>query len=182
MTCPAVDNPNPPPDQAGSSKVPKYLTQKLWNQIFRWDRTLPDAPSRRAPLCVPCAHIASQKQLHAQHAKRARHDLPAALWCLSATRRLHPLTSYRYTSNPACSPGFYSYAAFLKAAAAFPNFASESKSDAVNKRDLAAFLGQISQARPAGCMRAALLFAVGVHHSSAAAMGCDLSCGSYHTY
>lgn len=49
--------------------------------------------------------------------------------------------NFKYCVPP--TSGFYSYSAFVKAAATFPDFASTG--DAVrDKRELAAFLGQIS--------------------------------------
>jgi chitinase len=48
------------------------------------------------------------------------------------------------------SNGFYSYAAFIAAAAAFPGFGTSSLDPAANKRELAAFLGQISHETTGG--------------------------------
>lgn len=46
--------------------------------------------------------------------------------------------------NSGCKPGFYTYDALLKAAAAFPGFAT-SADEATNRRELSAFLAHISQ-------------------------------------
>lgn len=49
-----------------------------------------------------------------------------------------------------CSPGFYTYAAFKAAVAAFPTFATAAD-DTTNKRELAGFLAQISHVRVCLC-------------------------------
>jgi chitinase len=46
--------------------------------------------------------------------------------------------------------GFYTYSAFITAAAAFPGFGTSSADPAINKRELAAFLGQISHETTGG--------------------------------
>lgn len=54
-------------------------------------------------------------------------------------------------SLQACTgKAFYTFDAFVKAAAAFPSFAG-SPSDDVNRRELAAFLGQISHEVTGAC-------------------------------
>lgn len=48
------------------------------------------------------------------------------------------------------SKGFYTYSAFVTAAAVFPGFGTSSVDPAANKRELAAFLGQISHETTGG--------------------------------
>lgn len=58
---------------------------------------------------------------------------------------------FLHRNDPACSSnGFYTYEAFLAAAGAFPGFGTSSSSDEVNKRELAAFLAQISHETTGG--------------------------------
>ncbi|GAB4813821.1 hypothetical protein N2152v2_000867 [Parachlorella kessleri] len=58
---------------------------------------------------------------------------------------------FQHTSDPRCpSNGFYTYDAFVAAAKAFPKFATASTDPAVNKRELAAFLAQISHETTGG--------------------------------
>jgi chitinase len=58
---------------------------------------------------------------------------------------------FKHRNDPACaSNGFYTYAAFTAAAAAFPGFGTSSADPAVNKRELAAFLAQISHETTGG--------------------------------
>lgn len=58
---------------------------------------------------------------------------------------------FLHRNDPACaSNGFYTYAAFLSAAAAFPGFGTSSLDPSANKRELAAFLGQISHETTGG--------------------------------
>lgn len=52
--------------------------------------------------------------------------------------------------------GFYSYDAFIQAAAAFPQFAATG-SDNVNRRELAAFLAQVSHETTGQCLLALVL-------------------------
>lgn len=53
-------------------------------------------------------------------------------------------------NNTGASNGFYTYSAFLAAAAAFPSFGTSSTDAAANKRELAAFLAQISHETTGG--------------------------------
>lgn len=58
---------------------------------------------------------------------------------------------FLHRNDPACaSNGFYTYSAFLTAAAAFPSFGTSSTDVAANKRELAAFLAQISHETTGG--------------------------------
>lgn len=57
---------------------------------------------------------------------------------------------FLHRNDPACaSKGFYTYAAFVAAAAAFPGFGTSADA-ATNKREIAAFLGQISHETTGG--------------------------------
>ena len=57
---------------------------------------------------------------------------------------------FLHRNDPACaSNGFYTYAAFVEAANAFPGFGT-SGDTATNKREVAAFLGQISHETTGG--------------------------------
>lgn len=79
------------------------------------------------------------------------HLMPAHLPGL----RLRPCLTHTPTfaprpPSPGASKGFYTYAAFLAAAAAFPGFGTSAQDPAVNQRELAAFLGQISHETTGG--------------------------------
>lgn len=54
------------------------------------------------------------------------------------------------TATAGASNGFYTYTAFLAAAGSFPSFGTSSPDPAVNMRELAAFLGQISHETTGG--------------------------------
>ncbi|KAF8057665.1 endochitinase [Scenedesmus sp. PABB004] len=58
---------------------------------------------------------------------------------------------FKHRNDPACSSnGFYTYDAFIAAANAFPGFGTASADPAVNRRELAAFLAQISHETTGG--------------------------------
>ncbi|KAF8057663.1 ENO1 [Scenedesmus sp. PABB004] len=58
---------------------------------------------------------------------------------------------FKHRNAPACSSnGFYTYDAFIAAANAFPGFGTASADPTVNKRELAAFLAQISHETTGG--------------------------------
>ena len=49
-----------------------------------------------------------------------------------------------HTGDSVCSPGFYTYSAFIDSTRAFPDFGNAAGDAATNKREIAAFLAQIS--------------------------------------
>lgn len=58
---------------------------------------------------------------------------------------------FLHTNDGSCKhPGFYTYTAFATAAAAFPGFGTAA-SAAVNKREIAAFMGQVSHETTGEC-------------------------------
>jgi chitinase len=60
-----------------------------------------------------------------------------------------PIVCSFYTGQGAKS-NFYNYNAFLTAAASFPAFGTSSSDPAINRRELAAFFGQISHETTGG--------------------------------
>ncbi|GAQ83299.1 chitinase [Klebsormidium nitens] len=58
---------------------------------------------------------------------------------------------FLHTNDGGCQhPNFYTYNAFVTAASAFPGFGTSSASAAVNKQEIAAFMGQISHETTGG--------------------------------
>lgn len=62
----------------------------------------------------------------------------------------HLALVWPFSASAGQGKGFYTYTAFVTAAAAFPGFGTSSASPAANKRELAAFLGQISHETTGG--------------------------------
>lgn len=54
--------------------------------------------------------------------------------------------------NSLCSPGFYTYDAFITAANSFPAFGTSGSSDELTRRELAAFFGQTSHETTGQCI------------------------------
>jgi hypothetical protein len=93
-----------------------------------------DPACESAALCMHGTRLVS-RCLHAAR-QRSAHSTPHA-----------PLIN---DPNTGASNGFYTYAAFTAAAAAFPGFGTSSTDAATNKRELAAFLAHISHETTGG--------------------------------